>query len=108
MKPDLGSIGREIEMRDDYRGLGPGLREREEARASAATEDDGRHRVRAHVPPRRCSGRRRRGTSQHRLHLAQTNTTMTHHYRPTTTRDTDHRYGPRIQPEVYEEQVGAE
>lgn len=48
----------------DYRGLGPGPREREEARAGAAAEDDGRHRVRPHVPPRR---RRRRRLDRIRL-----------------------------------------
>lgn len=56
----------------DYRGLGPGPREREEARAGAAAEDDGRHRVRPHVPPRR--RRRRRLTASACSTLAHQNT----------------------------------
>ena len=56
-----------------YRGLGPGLREREEARAGAAAEDDGRHGVRADVPPRRRRSGRRLGARVLRLlHLART------------------------------------
>lgn len=49
----------------DYRGLGSGPREREEARTSATAEDDGGHRVRADVPPRH----RRRLSARVRLLL---------------------------------------